>query len=89
MKYIIAQKNDTVEISATQGVMVNGRVILHSIALNEYNGIYLHPLQPQKVKLRLHEFFVLGLSSHSYDSRYFGIINTNQIYRKALFLYPD
>lgn len=86
MKYIVAKANDEVELTSS-GISVNGYLYANSVSFNQYHNINLYPLRLGKFKLQHDEFFVLGGSIHSYDSRYFGIVNKAQIYYKARLLF--
>ncbi len=86
MKYIVASANDVVEVTPS-GILVNGRFQENSKGIKQYKNISLPTMPLGKFKLAPDEFFVLGKSSHSYDSRYFGIIKKTQIVAKARLLF--
>jgi conjugative transfer signal peptidase TraF len=73
LKHIVAVENDLVEITSA-GVYVNNFLHENSVPLTRYKRIKLPKLNLLKFRLRTGEFFVLGNTSHSYDSRYFGVI---------------
>ena len=85
LKQIVAKSQDIIEITP-RGVLINGELRLNSVALREYNHAQFSSLDKRKFVLGNDEFFVLGQTTHSYDSRYFGIIKGGQIYEKALLL---
>ncbi len=82
IKQIVAINNDLVEVSES-GVAVNGYLYPNSKSLSHYKQIQLLPLSNGEYKLKAGEYFVLGQTVHSYDSRYFGVIKSDQIYRMA------
>jgi signal peptidase I len=87
VKNIVAVAGDFVSISL-DGITVNNYRYPNSRAYRAVHGINLLPQPFGTYKLKADEFFVLGSSKTSYDSRYFGIINKNQLRGKALFLMP-
>lgn len=86
LKRIIAIPGDTVIIS-DNGINVGGIHYPHSKFILSYNGINLLPQKPQQIKLKKEEYFVLGNSDTSFDSRYFGVVNGNQIVKKAILIF--
>lgn len=82
LKTIVASGGDAVEINK-KGVSINGVLQKNSSSLNNYKGINLYPLKKRRFKLQTNQFFVLGNTPHSYDSRYFGVINKEQIISRA------
>ena len=87
LKQIVAIAGDRVEITR-EGVRVNGYLYPHSQSFNSYHMINLLPQPLGEFQLKNGEFFVLGQTTYSYDSRYFGVIHHDEIYRKAKFLLP-
>lgn len=86
LKKIIGIPNDIINITP-HGITINHQLLPNSKSINlTQQNIYLHPLKPQKIILGFNQYFVLGDSKNSYDSRYFGIVPINNIYRKALLL---
>ncbi len=86
LKTIVAKEGDKVEISKS-GVLINGELFKSSKAFLTDKGINLYPMSLQKFILAKDEFFVLGDTLNSYDSRYFGIIRKNQVYGKAILVW--
>lgn len=87
LKTIKAVAGDTVEVIGN-GVVINGRLQINSQQFIEGRGVKLYPLPVgYKHTLVMGEYFVLGESSHSIDSRYFGIIKEKDIYRRAILIY--
>ena len=79
LKRISAVSGDTVEV-IKDGVLINGQLQINSQQFIEGRGILLYPLPiGWKHKLSTDEYFMLGNSTHSVDSRYFGIINKADI----------
>jgi len=86
LKRVVAKAGDDVEITSN-GVMVNGEMLRNSKAIIRYKNIYLEPLPVgYRHKLRVGEFFVMGETAKSYDSRYFGIINSKDFIGHATLL---
>ena len=86
LKRIFAKENDLIVVT-TLGIKINNKLIVNSVILDHYNFHKLPSLLKfKKYKLRKDEYLVLGLTQHSYDSRYFGIINKKQIYSRVILL---
>jgi signal peptidase I len=87
LKKIVAIPGDVVAITK-DGVLINKALQPNSTYIKKYKHIALNPLQyPQKFRLKNSEYFVMGNSKHSYDSRYFGVIRGSDIYYKAILIY--
>ena len=89
LKQIVAIEGDEVNVTPN-GVYINNKLYPNSkIQQNTiHNGVQINlfPMPYGNFRLGSNEYFVLGKTIHSYDSRYFGVINAKQIYRKALYL---
>ena len=81
-KYVAATAGDKVVISA-QGVFVNQELVATGFALTKKLNLDEISLYQQFVVAK-NQWFVLGDSSDSYDSRYWGTIDSNQILGKAV-----
>lgn len=89
IKRIVAVSGDKVNVTAS-GVWINGVLYKNSKQFTEGRGVKLYPLPyGYSHVLKESEFFMLGNSSHSVDSRYFGVINKADIYRRAILIYKD
>lgn len=86
LKNIVGVAGDHVNIN-NQGVFINGVLQNNSNAINSFKGIDLYPTTKRRFILRRNEFFVLGTTTHSYDSRYFGVIQESQIVAEAYLIY--
>lgn len=87
LKTIKAVAGDTVEVT-TKGIIINGELQTNSQQFLEGRGVKLYPLPVgYKHTLTSGEYFVLGNTTHSVDSRYFGLIKKNDIYRRAILIY--
>lgn len=86
LKTIVASSGDTVDVGK-KGIKINGVLQQNSKGLNNYKGINLYPLKKGRFKLQVNQFFVLGNTPHSYDSRYFGVIRQEQIMAKAYLIW--
>ena len=86
MKQIVAKEGDEIRVSE-DGVRVNNYLYKNSRVVQKSRQINLLPIRFGGFKLKRNEYFVLGVTPHSYDSRYFGVINREQIYRGAKLVY--
>lgn len=89
LKRVVARGGDTIEVDRT-GILVNGKLIKNSQAKQKVRGIELHPL-PMGYKhiLGNDEYFVMGETLTSFDSRYFGIINKDNFINKAYLIMKE
>ena len=88
LKTIVAASGDIIELTGSSGVIINGVLQPNSIGVKQYRRIELNLLQfPPNFRLKATEYFVMGKSKHSYDSRYFGTIRDSDIYYKAILIY--
>ena len=84
IKRISAVKGDAIEVT-DDGILINGLLQPNSHLYAEGRGIRFYPLVTgYKHVLEEGEYFMLGNSLHSFDSRYFGIIQKADIYRRAI-----
>lgn len=86
IKTISGIPGDQIDVERN-GVYINNQLMQNSIALNNYETIKLNPMPFGKFKLSENEYFMLGNTPHSYDSRYFGIVKFQQIKYKAILLW--
>ncbi len=90
LKHIVASSGDIVEIKQSR-VFINNKIVAHSlikkIVVHNNKTINLHSNNILKVRLKSNQYFVMGNSDDSYDSRYFGIIDNTNIYRKAIYMF--
>lgn len=73
LKTIAAVPGDTVTIT-THGIFINGVLAPNSCTVQSFHHIALAAQKPASYQLIKDQYFVLGQSVHSYDSRYFGIV---------------
>ena len=88
LKRIVASNNDTIQIT-DNGISINGILYSNSHVLMNYKNIPLLPIRHSHFTLKKDEFIVLGNNIYSYDSRYFGVIQQQQIYRQAWLLFAS
>ncbi|MDQ5921643.1 MAG: hypothetical protein QG673_1702 [Pseudomonadota bacterium] len=89
IKRIVAATGDKLEVTAS-GILINGILYKNSKQFAEGRGIKLYPLALGYSRiLKEDEFFMLGNSTNSVDSRYFGVINKTDIYRRAILIYKE
>ena len=87
LKKIFAKENDLLQVNRL-GIWVNRDLIPNTKILGSYKSHRLYSMLPMGLyRLKKGEFIVLGLSTHSYDSRYFGVIKRSQIYSKVRFIF--
>ena len=86
IKRITAAKGDSIQITSA-GVSINGIIYPNSKQFIQGRGVNLHPLPiGYSNVLTAGEYFMLGQSPHSVDSRYFGVVNHKDIFRKAIYI---
>ena len=88
LKKIVAKEGDEITINSF-GVKVNNYLYPNSKLIQKAHQVNLLPLKYGSFRLLHNEYFVLGDTEHSYDSRYFGVIKSYQIYRGAKLLFPS
>ena len=83
IKQVAGVPGDVIEI-VESGVLINHQLQANSYAFTLAHGVKIYPLPiGYKAILRGGEYFVLGITPHSVDSRYFGIVRRNQIYKQT------
>jgi conjugative transfer signal peptidase TraF len=88
LKTVMAGPGDFVQISAS-GVLVNHKLLPNSKGINVYKSIKLKPLPIGLSRiLKNDEYWLYGHGKTSYDSRYFGIVNGNEIPQIAVLIKP-
>lgn len=85
LKRVAAVSGDIIDIEE-DGVWINGVFQINSRQLHEYKGTNLNPIAKKRYQLKKNEYFMLGETPNSYDSRYFGIVNQSQIRYKVMLL---
>ena len=86
LKKIVAQSGDTIVVT-TDGIYINSALYKNSKAIAQYHGINLYPQKDRVFKLKKDEFFLMGETPTSYDSRYIGVVKLSQIYKRAVFIH--
>lgn len=87
LKRIAAKSGDIVVVGA-KGIKINNLLQPNTVAIRRYHNIDLNKLVPNtKYRLAKGDYFLLGNTSNSYDSRYFGVVTESAIYYKALLLW--
>jgi conjugative transfer signal peptidase TraF len=82
VKVLAAAAGDTVTISP-DGVFVNGNRAAASPASRDSRGIPLFPHHFGTYRIQAGTVFLLGTSTHSWDSRYFGALSSQSIIGRA------
>jgi signal peptidase I len=86
LKRIVAISGDVVHVT-NDGILINSHLLKHSKAYQFIRGVALNPLPiGYNHKLATNEYFVMGESDNSYDSRYFGVIGIDNIVSRADFI---
>lgn len=85
LKRIVAVGGDSVKI-IDAGVEINNKLYPNSKGILKHKDVNLLPQAFNMIKLKKNQFFLLGETPTSYDSRYFGVVTESQIYKKVLFL---
>ena len=89
IKQVAGIPGDAIEIIKS-GVLINNQLQPNSQAFTSAHGIEIYPLPVgYKTILRKNEYFMLGITPHSVDSRYFGIINRNQLYKQTILIFKE
>lgn len=87
LKTVVATNGDSILITES-GVLINNKLLSNSISSKIAKGVELKPISVgYRYKLKKDEYWVMGNTYHSFDSRYFGVINRNSIIKKAKFLF--
>ncbi len=78
VKILVGMPHDTVEIDQAQQIKVNGTVIRKGLYLAHQLG---HPASHfyGKTVLKEGQYWFIGKSFHSFDSRYWGAVQNDQI----------
>lgn len=87
VKRVAAVEGDRVDVTSS-GILINGTLYLNSRQFLEGRGVKLYPLPiGYSHVMAKDEFFLLGQSPHSVDSRYFGVVKREDIYRRAFLVF--
>ena len=82
---IVAKTGDVIDITES-GILINNKLMINSKSLEYAKNLNLQPLPIGYHRLLYDgEFWVMGVSQYSVDSRYFGVINQDQILKLAYF----
>ena len=82
-KKVVAKEGDIIKVTE-DGILINNKLMPNSQGIEAFKGILLHPLPVNyRYKLKYNEYFVLGDTPHSFDSRYFGVVNGADIKNEA------
>lgn len=85
IKEVAGIPNDIVTVNES-GVFINNVYQNNSKPIIEHKKIKLMPLINYTHKLESDEFFLLGRTRTSYDSRYFGVVKANQFHSRLILL---
>lgn len=86
LKQVAGMPNDEILVTES-GILINGLLQKNSKQITIYKNVDLLPLPIGFHKqLESDEYFVLGVTTTSYDSRYFGTIRKGQFYKRVILL---
>lgn len=87
-KYIVADEGDIVERKNNK-IYINN-IYTATIYKTDSNNRELSSVfsEEEKIKLKKGEYFILGITENSLDSRYFGIIKYENIIKKSKLIIP-
>lgn len=85
LKTVAASYPDSIVIN-NSGIYTNNQLITKNRGYSIFKGARLLPILKLTQTLKSREYFVLGDTPTSYDSRYFGIIQESQIKARAHFI---
>ena len=89
IKQVVGIPGDKVQVT-THGILINNHLQPNSKSFTTAHGIALYPLSiGYKITLSSGEYFVLGVTPHSVDSRYFGIIRREQLHKQAILIFRE
>jgi signal peptidase I len=89
IKQVAGVPGDIVEVTQP-GILINNQLQLNSQSFTSAHDVNLYPLPVgYKIILRKNEYFMLGNTPHSVDSRYFGVINRNQFYKQPILIFKE
>lgn len=89
IKQVAAVPNDTVDITES-GILVNGIYQNNSKQFKKARGVNLEPIAIGFHKtLGYDEYFMLGITPNSVDSRYFGIVKREQFIKRTVLLMTE
>lgn len=83
LKTIAAGPGDVIQIDDS-GVLVNNKLLPDSKGIKQYKNVNLKRLPVGlSYKLSTSEYWLYGYGQTSYDSRYFGVVTSSEIGKKA------
>lgn len=85
IKQVAGVPGDLVIVNES-GVFINQVYQKNSQPINKHKEINLQPMRDYTHRLESNEYFMLGVTRTSYDSRYFGVITTNQFHSRLILL---
>ena len=87
LKTVVAKPQDVINITS-KGILINNRLYPNSRSKSVARGVVLHPISiGYHHVLRKNEYWVMGRTENSFDSRYFGVIAKSQILNQVIFLF--
>ncbi len=86
LKELVGVPGDVISITKN-GVLINNKLILDSSSVSEIRSINLYPQQIGSFVLKSNEYWFMGESKNSYDSRYFGKVTMQEIKSEVFLLW--
>lgn len=82
-KKVVAKEGDVIKVT-DDGILINNKLMPNSLGIKTFKGILLQPLPVgYQYQLKANEYFMMGNTSHSFDSRYFGVVKESDIENEA------
>ena len=87
LKTVVAKSQDVINVTS-KGVLINNQLYPNSRGKLVARGVILHPIPiGYHHVLKENEYWVMGRTENSFDSRYFGVITQSQILNQVVFLF--
>lgn len=85
IKQVAGVPGDMIVVNES-GVFVNNIYQVNTKPILKHKQINLNPLSDYSHRLESGEYFMLGITRTSYDSRYFGVIKISQFQKRVILL---
>lgn len=85
LKHVCALPGDTITINSNNDLLING-ILQNNLKVIQSNKLYYKTNWKNGYKLKEDEYFICGTNKLSFDSRYLGAININDIVATAILL---
>lgn len=85
LKHVCALPNDTIIMNSNNDLLING-ILQNNLKVIQSKNLYYKTNWKNGYKLKEDEYFICGTNKLSFDSRYLGAININDIVATAILL---